>query len=310
MATNERLAKALSCVATWMIEHGAPLLAENLADGATADQLIEAEADFGFAFPSELRDLWTLHNGQKEEMNGFIEYLDLLDARRAFGERDSVDLALHLLRESPQRSPKAPNGEEIASDHWVPFAGRDSDLLVVSAVSGRVFSCSDGEMVLVAPSITDWAEHYAARVLADDFAVEEGFGDYHLAKRDREAETREQNLTREREHYARYRREKPLATQLRDALSAKDVDRCLDVFELAVNSPGQLGEIVDLLFDQASDPKMIAAALRIQLQRLTLTPERWAIVSKGGALLENNAIRDFAAARAPKTKRRWWQWGP
>jgi len=55
--------------------------------------------------------------------------------------------------------------EEVESDHWVPFAGRDSESLVVSGVTGRVFTCGKDSppLHLVARSISKWAEQYAAR---------------------------------------------------------------------------------------------------------------------------------------------------
>ena len=82
--------------------------------------------------------------------------------------------------------------EELASDHWIPFAGRDSDLLAVHGVSGRVFACPhDDNFEVIADSFAAWLDAYAARVEADDYVVEEGFGDYYLATRDRAAEARQ-----------------------------------------------------------------------------------------------------------------------
>ena len=67
------------------------------------------------------------------------------------------------------------------------FAGRDSESLVVSAVSGRVFSCGKDSppLHLIAESVSAWAEKYAAEVEAGDFLPEEGFGDVYLSRRER-----------------------------------------------------------------------------------------------------------------------------
>ena len=303
MASKQRLTAALERIKRWMIDHDAPLLVENLAHGASAADLDEAEAALGFALPPGLRELWTLHNGQKEEMNGFVEFRDLFDTHCALAEREKVVEFVEFLREYPDDWVEAGvTAEEVQSNRWVPIAGRDMDLLVVSGVSGRVFSCEKDAppLHLVAKSLSEWAEQYAARVEADDYAVEEGFGDYYLALRDRDAEQRELEREREHEEDERYRRETPLLTQLRDALSREDAERCRDVFEAAASAPAGdlLPQAVELLFSTTTEPEFIATALQFVLMSVTLAPARWATVAKGGELLENNAIRDIAARRA------------
>jgi SMI1/KNR4 family protein SUKH-1 len=297
MSSNERLATAIGQITRWMIEHDAPLLVDNLAGGATTAELANAEAAFGFRLPSDLRDLWSLHHGQNEEMNGFVESLDLFDSDLALAERDSVSMFIGFLRDSPDEWDEAGvSADEIRSDRWIAFAGRDSDLMLVSGVSGRVFTCGKDAppLQLVAGSVVEWAEQYAARVAANDYVVEDGFGDYYLALRDRDAERRDQ----EREERERYRRETPSLTQLGDALTRRDENHCRDVFQRAAGeSPEVLAQCVELLFGATTDARLIAAALRLALNVVKLTPARWEVVAKGGALLENNAIRNFALAR-------------
>jgi len=101
MASKKGLAAAFDRIKRWMMEHGAPLLVENLAAGATSRKLDKAGAALGFPLPSDLRDLWALHDGQKDEQNGFVEHFDLFGTGRALGERETVLLFVELLRETP-----------------------------------------------------------------------------------------------------------------------------------------------------------------------------------------------------------------
>ncbi|MBP9084665.1 MAG: SMI1/KNR4 family protein [Kofleriaceae bacterium] len=303
MPRNVQLANAIDSIKTWMLEHGASLLVENLAPGATLELLDEVEAEFGFPIPGDLRDLWRIHNGQHEELNGFVDHLDLFDTQRAISELETVLMFVEDLRESPDDWSEAGIAPtEAKSNHWIPFAGRDSDLIVVSSVSGHVFTCGKDAppLHLIANSILQWAEEYAARVVADDYAVEDGFGDYYLALRDRQHEKCEQELAIKRAEEERYRNETPLLAQLNEALSKKDADCCRDIFKRAAaeNNPELFSQAIDLLFSTKADPTLTATALQWVLSKVTLTPDQWAKVAKGGALLENNAISNFALARS------------
>ncbi|MDI1479355.1 SMI1/KNR4 family protein [Polyangium sp. y55x31] len=303
MKPEESLAEAFERITTWMTKHGAELLAENLAPGASAERLAEAEAELGFSLGAELRALWSLHDGQHEEMNGFVEAFDLFSIERALGERDSVMNALGFLRETPQAMPESGlTNAELFSDAWIPFAGRDSDGLAVNTVSGRVFDVRhDGwpTLYLHAASIVDWATQYASRVVADDYRVEEGFGDYYLELRNREAERREEEQRRaEREE--RQRKNKMSAKELLDeAVAQNRDDAAQEVLERAERkSKAAFTEAVSLLFAAGASPAFLASALRPMLNRLTLSAAQWQIVAEGGARIGNNAIRDIALARA------------
>jgi len=74
----------------------------------------------------------------------------------------------------------------VESDSWVAFAARGYDSLVVSGVTGRVFTCEKDALPLhwVAESVLEWIEAYAGRVEAGAYTVEEGFGECYLDRPD------------------------------------------------------------------------------------------------------------------------------
>ena len=285
---------AFERIAAWMNAHGAPLLVENLAPGATREQLELAETKL--AIPPQLRALWSVHDGQREDHNGFVEAFNLLSIERAIDQHKTVRALLAMEREHPG---SAYTADELASDAWIPFAGQDSDSLVVHGVSGRVFELMhDDSPQLLATSLAEWIERYAARVEADDYSVEEGFGDYYLQLRDRERERREQQSADRKAERARYRRETPLLEQFASALEQRDADRCLEVLKDARDDRAAFDAAVAQLFATNPEPAFAAAALRPSLDHVTLTPDQWLDVAIGGAVLENNAIRNFATKRA------------
>jgi cell wall assembly regulator SMI1 len=299
----DRIRAAFERISRWMNAHGAPLLVENLAPGATAERLAEAEAELGIALPEDLRAMWSLHDGQREEGNGFFEGDNFLSVQWACAEKETVLMSIEFARESPERWP-ATGGtmEELASDHWLPFAAQDSDAIVVHGITGRVFACDhDDSPRLLAPSLVAWLEEYAARVDAGDYVVEEGFGDYYLQLRDREAERRAQERAAREAERERFRRETPLLDQLRKGLAEKNADRCTEVLQDAMErgDTDALKAAIALLFGERTatpEPKFVAATLRPLLKAVTLEPDQWAEVATGGALLGNNAVRDVALA--------------
>ncbi|MBL8936900.1 MAG: SMI1/KNR4 family protein [Archangium sp.] len=288
-------------IKAWMLEHGAAVLVENLAPGASAAELGEAERLLGMTLPSELAALWSVHHGQLAEQNGFVEHMDLLGAQAAFAEADSVKLFVEFLRQHPKDWKAAGVTEaEVRSNRWIAFAGRGyADLLVISAESGRVFWCGkDAPTVqLRAPSLTAWLEQYAAAVAADDYELDEGFGEVFLSLRDRAREVVEAANEAKATVYEAWRRETPIVEQLRQALEKKNEDLCRDIVEDAAKR-SQLGEAVELLFSKSRDPSLLATSLQYVLSQVTLTKQQWALVAKGGEALGNNAIRDQALARA------------
>jgi cell wall assembly regulator SMI1 len=301
---GETIRLSIERISRWMNANGAPLLVANLAPGASAERLARAATEFGVALPSDLCALWSLHDGQREEQNGFIESYDLLSIEVALAEQETVLRGIEFARESPDWwKNSGGTSEELASNHWLPFAGRDSDLLAVHGVTGRVFQCPhDDSPKVVAPSLGEWFQRYADRVEADDYAVEEGFGDYYLELRNREAERLEQERAARAAEHERLRRETPLLAQVRQAIESKKEDRCSEALKDALDRDDKeaFGAAVALLFADGTDARFVAGALRPLLNAVTLTSDQWVDVAVGGALLGNNAIRDVAVSRATR----------
>jgi len=303
MKPEESLAEAFEQIKAWMVKHGAELLARNLAPGASAERLVETEAELGFSLGRELRALWSLHDGQHEEMNGFVESFDLFSIDRALAERDSVMGALNFLRQTHAAVPESGlTKDELLSDAWLPFAGRDSDGLAVNTVSGRVFEIVHDDsppLRLHAPSLVAWATQYASRVVADDYRVEEGFGDYYLELRDREAERRREERIRSEREERKRKKKMSLKELLDEAVSRKDEDAAQEVLQRAEQkSQTALAEALSSLFAAGATPAFIAGTLRPMLNRITLSAAQWQVVAEGGARIGNNAIRDIALARS------------
>ncbi len=306
MGTPDGIHSTIARICAWMVAHDAPLLAENLAGGASPEAIARAEAQLGAPLPDDLRQLWLLHDGQEEWGNGFVESHDLLSLAQALDERSTLHAGLAFARANASWWARSGGtDEELASDHWIPFAGRDSDLLAVHGVSGRVFACPhDDNFEVIADSFVAWLDAYAARVEADDYVVEEGFGDYYLATRDREAEARQAERAAQAAAKAEMRRTTPLREQLRAALAAHDEGRCTEVVGDAITSGDAdvTGAILDLLFAEARDSRFLAATLRTLLNKVTLTAKRWDEIAAGGEALGNNAIRNLARVRAAEAR--------
>ncbi len=284
-----KLRDAIERISRWMMENDAPLLAQNLAPGATDAELVRAEEQLGFPIPPGLRELWSLHNGQLEELNGFVEALDLFDLSLALGEQGGVLRFVKWLREA-----------EVMSDRWLPFAGRDSSALAVSAVSGRVFHVwkDAPPLLLAAESVEAWATQYAQAVEAGDFEVEEGFGEYFLSRRDRAAEASAAEAEQQHAERERIRRETPALEQLRAAIGKNDPDRAQAVLEdLQAKSLAELAGGIDVLFAAKVTPTFLAETLRPLLNVVKLTPDQWVDVAEGGAEIENHAVRDLGVGR-------------
>ena len=112
-------------------------------------------------------------------------HLDLLGPVTPCTEQEDVATWIRYLREDSGTWAEAGvRDEEVASDHWIAVASRGyADLVVVSGVTGRVFTCEKDvpPLHLVAPSVVDWLEDYADRVENGAYVIEEGFGDGYLA---------------------------------------------------------------------------------------------------------------------------------
>jgi len=177
----------------WMRSNGAEVLVDNLAPGAPATMISAVERRFGFPVPAELRALWSLHDGQKEEQNGFVEFRDLFGTELALVEHDNMreryidgDYGVLAAPVHPEEWSEVGLRPEEISDRWIAFAGRDSDYLLVNADTGRVFSATKDvpPLTLESESIAAWFLAYADAMTAGEYDVEEGFGDCYLSKDD------------------------------------------------------------------------------------------------------------------------------
>ena len=178
--------QSFETILQWMRENGASSVADNLAPGATAAALDASTAMFGFPVTGDLRALWALHDGQREEQHGFVEYYDLCSMQLARVSVDDIYFALEMIRPGKEVTDSGVTDAERSSKAWVRLAARDSDGYAVNADSGRVFALEHDEvppLKVVAPSVSVWLEDYAARVVAGAYDVEDGYGDVYLAKR-------------------------------------------------------------------------------------------------------------------------------
>lgn len=302
MGTQERLHASLEQLERWMRANGALALVENLAPGASDAELAEVERALGFPLTTSLRALWRGHGGQRSEGNGFITSYDLFRPKQALDERRSVLLNLEYLRgERAYARTGGLTDAELDTDAWVPFAGRDADLLAVCAESGRVFFSGDAAppIVLRALSLATWFEAYAAAVSKGEFVVEQGFGGVYLAEDDgsRAAEARIESEARQRKQR---RKTEPVATLVKETVDANRPDRCLDLVEglLADRGPSVMREVTAALWALKPAPSFLAEALRPFLSQLELTPGQWSTVAEGAVVIENAAVRDFALRKA------------
>jgi hypothetical protein len=104
-----------------MKKNGAAKAAANLAHGANERTLAAMEKRVGVAFPKALRELYRLHDGQRQEQNGLLPSMKFLALEEAFEEREHFRA-----------------GSEGSKEWWV-LGKMGADYIVVSLESGRVF---------------------------------------------------------------------------------------------------------------------------------------------------------------------------
>lgn len=275
----------------------------NLANGATPTELDAAEAAFGFPLGDALRAMWSVHAGQRAELDGFVASYDLLSIDRAIEATKFLRGLISTTRELPDCVPESGlTAEELASTRWVMFAARDFDGLAVNTTSGRVFQIRHDDappLHFVAPSLFAWISDYAAHVVAGDYQLEEGFGDYHLSLRDREAEAREKaNALQAREETQRKAKLLP-RTRLEEAIAKNQPWEAQSILENALGSKKvDFAELITVLFSSAPAPAFVADTLRTMMNKLTLTAPQWLIIAEGGQQLGNNAIHSIALSRS------------
>lgn len=289
-------------ISDWMRENDADVLVDNLAPGASPERLAEVEKKLGFALPAGLRELWSAHDGQLSELNGFYESYDLLSTSLALVDSDMLPEFVQLIVKTPRAIAESGLSErELASRAWLKIAGRDSDGVAVNAETGRVFLVSHDDappLHLLADSVETWFSAFADRVEADDYEIEEGFGACYLSERNREAERRRAERERARNEEAERRSKLGATALMTEAVQKKSESLADDAFAQA-NGAEVREAILAILFD--ASPDFIATVLRTRLNDLTLTRARWERVAEGAAKIGNNAIRSIATKRAAES---------
>ena len=113
----------------------------------------------------------------------------------------------------------------------------------------------------------------------------------------RELASEQDRARREREEAER-RATVPLPTLLAEAISRDDERFGYEVLARAKSeSLDALHETIALLFQSAASPALVAGALRMMLNDVTLSAAQWKIVAEGGSALGNNSTRNFALSR-------------
>ena len=260
---------AFSRIEAWMRANGAETIVDNLAPGATDEDLAFAEANLGFALPAAVRALWRVHDGQLSEQDGFYEMYDLLSCSAA----DDDQLPFYV--EGSIGSPRAVSEsglepQEIASKAWLMIAARDSDGVAVNGVTGRVFRVRHDDspcLYLLASSVEAWLEDYANAVTNDDYRLEAGFGDVYLSRRDREREASDAESARARTAEERRRAALAPIELMEQAVANKSESMAADALR---RSKTTRDAVMDVLF--RGEPSFVATVLRSDLRSLTLSP--------------------------------------
>ncbi len=144
-----------------------PRQPKNLCGPAPAKLLREIEAAMNLTLPPEVRALWSIADGQKKPAERFFGFLEFLGAKRSLEARQWMLGSVRWLREYDALwADAAVYDEEILSDAWVALAMRDHELVIVSAVTGRVFKVEQDAppVTLLYGTVSEWLDAAASRV--------------------------------------------------------------------------------------------------------------------------------------------------
>ncbi len=201
MSNQHEIRAAMNRIKTALCQHGYDELIGNLAGGASTEELQTFERMIGFILPMALRELWSIHAGQKtengypirdDEGNGFFGEVDFLGPKDAQDCHALIEPTLDVIKEARSHeaeiagmlergedigrwradfsdwSESGMSNEEVDSDEWICFAGNGeySCWLAVNAKTGRVFEYLKMHFTfkLAAGSIADWLNRHAAGV--------------------------------------------------------------------------------------------------------------------------------------------------
>ena len=180
----QRMRDEFARVSEWMQSHGAHVLVDNLAPGATPRELDAFEQQYHLRYPDDLRALWSLHAGQRSTLNGYFAERDFLGPAASHAAQQAVVEAHGSMRPDPAWT--AESGltlEDAQSDAWFVVAARgDNNLVVLSGLAGRVYARGKDPSTfrLIASSLLSWVEHYAYSVERGEYQVTAGLGDAYL----------------------------------------------------------------------------------------------------------------------------------
>ncbi len=287
---------AVAQISQWMRKHGAEAIVSNLASGAAEEDLEQAEARLGFRLPAGLRELWSLHDGQDAEQDGFYEMYDLLSSAQADNE-SFTEFVLYSSNSPRALAESGLSAAEVGSRAWLRICARDSDGVAVNAESGRVFRIAHDDspcLHLLASSVEAWLDAYAEAVCNDDYRVEEGFGEAYLARRDRAREARDEAALRAQQAEEARRAGSSSLALMEEAVRAKSEAKAQDALKRGGAAARE--QLLAALF--RGEPAFIASVLRSDLRALTLSREQWQLIASGGEALGNRAIAAYALKMA------------
>ncbi|MBL8910043.1 MAG: SMI1/KNR4 family protein [Archangium sp.] len=109
--------------------------------------------------PPEVRALWSIANGQRPSTKGLFAGLEFLGLEASLQRKKLLQKSLNWLRAEDELWVEAgARDDELFSDDWLPIASADYRMVVVSGVTGRVFTVEKDAppLQLTASSVSDW----------------------------------------------------------------------------------------------------------------------------------------------------------
>lgn len=150
---------------------GASGTTKTLRGPASPKVIDEVEAAMNLTLPPEVKALWSLADGQKKPQDRFFGFLEFLGAKRSLEARKWMLGAVRWLREYDALWDDAGvYDEEILSDEWVTVAMQEHELIIVSAVTGRVFKVEQEAppITLAHGTVAEWLGHEATMLLCGE----------------------------------------------------------------------------------------------------------------------------------------------
>jgi len=172
------IATAFAMAEAWLTRNGGEAIVKNLAKPANDAALAKAEKQLGFAIPDALKQLWKVHNGQKQEGDPFMHSYNFLSVAESVRFRKDFIASIQFILDDEDADVLNPKERD---DHWLPVAMQDSDMLVVHATTGRVFDFCEELDVELGKNFVAWMESYAQAIARGEYTVEEGFGGVYLS---------------------------------------------------------------------------------------------------------------------------------